>query len=147
MEGSLVGGAWFAVGFVLLIPEFGLLFYGCGLGARHSVGQDFRQILAVGLAAGAGQHRPEVGFVWIFWQAVVAAPIEQSQLVLRGDVAMLGCFGKPSGGFRVVWLDGLLFVALGVEKSEGIFCRGIALHGKLSELGEIVGIDGGIDCG
>ena len=138
----LASGAWFAVGFVLLIPEFGLLFYGGGLRACHSVGQDFCQILAVGLAAGAGQHRPEVGSVCVFRQAMVPTPIEQTQFILGGDVAMLGCFGKPSRGFPVIWLDRLFFIALRVEKTKSIFGSGIASRRKLPELREA----GGIDC-
>ena len=110
---------------MLLVPHLRLLFDGCGLGTSHSVDKDFGEILAVFLATGAGQHRPEVCFVCILRQTMMPTPIEQAQLVLGRHIAMLGRFGKPSGRFIVVWLDCLFFIALGEEKAQCIFGAGV----------------------
>ena len=77
-DDRLTSGAGFTVGFVLLVPHFGLLLDGGGLGAGHTAGQKGGEIFAAVLASGACQDGPEIGLVGVFGQAVVTAPIEQA---------------------------------------------------------------------
>src|SRR5579863_4686451 len=74
---SSVAGLWLSVQFVLLIPDLSLLLNGSGLGARHSIGQHFGEILAAFLTASASQHSPEIGFVQIPGNAMTA-PVKQT---------------------------------------------------------------------
>src|SRR5580704_3844998 len=113
---SLVAGLGFAVRFALLIPHLGLLFAGGGLGARHAIGQHFGEIFAPFLAAGTSEHCPEISSSPICGDSV-ATPVEQSQLVLRGDTAIFCRFGKPAGSFTFILGDSLLFITLSVEKA------------------------------
>ncbi len=59
---------------VLLVPDFGLLLDGCGLGSGHVGGQDWGQGFAALVAAGAGQDGPEIGLIQAGGDAT-AAPV------------------------------------------------------------------------
>ena len=112
MTGLRLGG-W---GFVLLVPDFGLLFDGGGLGAAHVGGQDIREFLAAFVTASASKDSPEVRLIQTCRDAATA-PVEGAQLRLRGNIVVLGRLGEPASGFGFVASHRMFFISLGVEKT------------------------------
>src|SRR5580700_4251540 len=102
--------------FVLLEPLLGLLFDGRSLGLREARRNKRGEHFAGIIAAGAGEHGPEVGAIRVLRDAA-AAPVKRTQFRLSGNIAMLSRAAKPAGRFRLVRYDCLLFVALGIEKA------------------------------
>src|SRR5271157_6495623 len=102
---------------MLLEPDFSLLLDGVGLGVRHARGEDRGEILAAFVTTSAGQHGPEVGFVDVLGRAA-SAPVEKSQLGLRGEVAAFSGCGEPAEGLLLVLGNLIFLVALEVAQAE-----------------------------
>ena len=88
---------------MLLVPDFGFLFDGYGLGVRHAGREDLGKCLAVRVSGGAGQDGPEIGLGQTRWDAA-ASPVTSAECGLSFHVAVLGRFEEPGRGLLVILL-------------------------------------------
>jgi len=117
-----------------------LLLDGGGLAVGHAGGEDRSEIFIFFVAAGPSQYRPEVGLVHILGCAA-SAPVERSQLGLRGKAAMIRCAMEPAEGFFLVARESIFFIPLKIAEAHRILGRGIAFLRHLAKFPGGCGFD------
>ena len=138
---SMAGGG-FPIGHVLLEPSVGLLLDGGGLAVGQAGGQDGREVLALFVAASAGEQSPEVGLIQIFGDTATA-PVKDPSLAWAGRLPWSAALRNQRNCLFLVACDFVLSVSLKIAKAESVFGCGIALFGHLAKLLEGCGFDSG----
>src|SRR5271166_3486819 len=107
--GFLAAGLRLGGRFVLLIPDFRLLFDGGSVGTRHVGNQHGSERLAAWIAPGARQNRPEIGLIQA-WRDTATAPVERSQLRLSRHVIVFGGLAEPASRLSLIGLHSVFLI-------------------------------------